>query len=88
MGKVLLKQFNSGSFMYLGTAYASAGALRGLSGCSQIVVDWLADVSYDFIPIIKEVMSANIRYGYSVYAGTPTTSDTTCGILWDKSSQA
>jgi hypothetical protein len=39
MGKVLLKQFNSGSFMYLGTAYASAGALRGLSGCSQIVVD-------------------------------------------------
>ena len=88
MGKVLLKQFNSGSFMYLGTAYASAGALRGLSGCSQIVVDQLADVSYDFIPIIKEVMSANIRYGYSVYAGTPTTSDTTCGILWDKSSQA
>ena len=88
VGKVLLKKFNSGSFMYLGTAYASAGALRGLSGCSQIVVDQLADVSYDFIPIIKQVMSANIRYGYSVYAGTPTTSDTTCGILWDKSSQA
>lgn len=74
--------------MYLGTAYASPGALRGLSGCSQIVIDELSDIDIDFIPIIKEVMSANIRHGYSVYAGTPTTSDTACGILWEQSSQA
>ena len=32
--------------MYLGTAYANADALRGLSGCSQIVIDELADVDF------------------------------------------
>ena len=74
--------------MYLGTAYANADALRGLSGCSQIVIDELADVDFSFVPVIREVMSANLGHGYSMYAGTPTTTDTTCGILWDKSSQA
>lgn len=88
LNKVLLKQFNSGSFLYLGTAYASADALRGISGCAQVVIDEQADVDYDFIPVIRQVMSANLQYGYSIYAGTPTTTDTTCGILWDKSSQA
>lgn len=88
LSKTLLKQFNVGSFMYLGTAYANADALRGLSGCSQIVIDELADVDFSFVPVIREVMSANLRHGYSMYAGTPTTTDTTCGILWDKSSQA
>lgn len=44
LSKVLLKQFKLGSFLYLGTAYANADALRGISGCSQIIVDELADV--------------------------------------------
>lgn len=86
--KVLLKQFKNGSFMYLGTAYANADALRGLSGCAQVVVDQTADIDFQFVPIIQEVMSANIRHGYTVFAGTPTTTDTTCGLLWSKSSQA
>ena len=88
LSKVLLKQFRNGSFLYLGTAYANADALRGISGCAQIVVDELADVDYEYIPIIREVMSASLRHGYSVYAGTPTTTDTTCGILWSQSSQS
>ena len=88
LSKVLLKQFNSGSFLYLGTAYVNADALRGISGCSQIIVDEMADIDYEFIPVIREVMSASLRHGYSVYAGTPTTTDTTCGILWSQSSQA
>ena len=87
-GKVLLKQFKSGSFMYLGTAYASAGALRGLSGCAQVVVDETTDIDFEFVPIIQEVMSANLRHGYTIYAGTPTTTDTTCGLMWARSSQA
>ena len=88
LSKVLLKQFNSKSFLYLGTAYASAGALRGLSGCAEVIVDEEADIDYEFVPIIKEVMSANIRHGYTIYAGTPTTTDTSCGIIWNQSSQA
>ena len=88
LSKVLLKQFNSGSFLYLGTAYVNADALRGISGCSQIIVDEMADIDYEFIPVIREVMSASLKHGYSVYAGTPTTTDTTCGILWSQSSQA
>lgn len=88
LSKVLLKQFKSKSFLYLGTAYASAGALRGLSGCAQVIVDQEADIQYEFVPIIKEVMSANINHGYTIFAGTPTTTDTTCGIIWSQSSQA
>ena len=88
LSKVLLKQFKVGSFLYLGTAYANADSLRGLSGCSQIIIDQEADVDYSFVPVIRQVMSANLRHGYSVYAGTPTTTDTTCGLLWQKSSQA
>ena len=88
LSKVLLKQFRLGSFLYLGTAYVNADALRGISGCSQIIVDELADIDMEFIPVIREVMSASLRHGYSVYAGTPTTTDTTCGLLWQQSSQA
>lgn len=88
LSKVLLKQFRSGSFLYLGTAYANPDALRGLSGCAQIIVDEQADIDIQFIPVIREVMAAHLRHGYSVYAGTPTTTDTTCGIIWDKSSQS
>lgn len=88
LSKVLLKQFKAGSFLYLGTAYVNADALRGISGCAQIIVDELTDVDYEFIPIIREVMSANLRHGYSVYAGTPTTTDTTSGVLWSQSSQS
>lgn len=44
LSKVLLKQFRLGSFLYLGTAYVNADALRGISGCSQIIVDELADI--------------------------------------------
>jgi hypothetical protein len=33
-------------------------------------------------------MSANINHGYTIFAGTPTTTDTTCGIIWSQSSQA
>ena len=39
--------------MYLGTAYSNADALRGLSGCSQIVIDELADVDFSFVPVIR-----------------------------------
>ena len=34
LSKVLLKQFKAGSFLYLGTAYVNADALRGISGCA------------------------------------------------------
>ena len=85
---MLLKQFRNGSFLYLGTAYVNADALRGISGCAQVIVDEMTDVDYEFIPIIREVMSASLRHGYSVYAGTPTTTDATSGVLWQQSSQA
>lgn len=46
LSKVLLKQFRVGSFLYLGTAYVNADALRGISGCAQIIVDEMTDVDY------------------------------------------
>lgn len=46
------------------------------------------DIEYDFLDIASETMSANVFWGFSIYAGTPKTTDTTLALLWNRSSQA
>lgn len=46
------------------------------------------DIEFDFIPVINETMSASLFWGFTVYTGTPKTTDTTLALLWSKSSQA
>lgn len=46
------------------------------------------DIDYEFIPVINETMSASLFWGFSVYTGTPKTTDTTLALLWNRSSQA
>ena len=46
------------------------------------------DIEYDFIPIANETMSASLFWGFSIYTGTPKTTDTTLALLWNRSSQA
>lgn len=46
------------------------------------------DINYDFIPIVAETMSASETWASLLFAGTPLTTDTTLGLLWDQSSQA
>lgn len=46
------------------------------------------DMNWEFIPIIEECMSASINWGFSIYTGTPKTTDNTLARLWSMSSQA
>lgn len=46
------------------------------------------DINWEFIPIIEECMSASINWGFSIYTGTPKTTDNTLSLLWNRSSQA
>lgn len=46
------------------------------------------DINWDFIPVIEECMSASINWGFSIYTGTPKTTDNTLARLWSMSSQA
>lgn len=46
------------------------------------------DMNWEFIPIIEECMSASINWGYSIYTGTPKTTDNTLSLLFQRSSQA
>lgn len=46
------------------------------------------DMNWEFIPIIEECMSASINWGFSIYTGTPKTTDNTLSLLWNRSSQA
>lgn len=90
--KLALKTYSNGSLAYLDFC-GSGGAgdprrLRGLSGLSAVDVDETQDVPYEYLPIIVEVMSASIFWGFATYTGTPKTTDTTLALLWAKSSQA
>lgn len=46
------------------------------------------DIPYQYIPIIAEVSSASINWGFMTYAGTPKTTDGSLALLWSRSSQA
>lgn len=46
------------------------------------------DLEYEFLDIAAETMSASMFWGFSIYTGTPKTTDTTLALLWNRSSQA
>lgn len=46
------------------------------------------DIEYEFLDIVNETMSASLFWGFSMYLGTPKTTDTTLALLWDRSSKA
>lgn len=88
LGKMALKQFKSGSILYLDYAFVSADRLRGVSGAASVYLDEVQDIEYEFLPVIEEVTSASRLWGFTICTGTPKTTDTTLGLLWRRSSQA
>jgi len=46
------------------------------------------DINYEFIPIIGETMSAQTKYGFYQFSGTPKTIDNTLNVLFEQSSKA
>ena len=90
--KLALKTFRNSSMIYLDYCGAGGNAdpsrLRGIANIASICIDESQDVPYQYIPIIMEVSSASINWGFVTYAGTPKTTDTTLALLWNRSSQA
>ena len=83
---VLQKTFMNNSRMYFSFAFLDADRIRGLS-VDGINYDEIQDIDVDFLPIIREVITAS-KIGLEKYFGTPKTLDNTLQVLWERSSQA
>ena len=81
-----IKHFNNNSIQYMDFAFMSVERLRGITGCCANFLDEVQDIDIDFLPIIRETMSADIRYGYTMNTGTPKTTDNTLSLLYDAGS--
>ena len=84
---VLQRTFTNEAVMYFSFALLDCERVRGIS-CEMINFDEIQDLSYDFIPVINECMSASVDYGISTYSGTPKTLDNGIEALWQDSSKA
>lgn len=83
---VLQKSFLNNSRMYFSFAFLDVDRIRGLS-VDGINYDEVQDIDVDFLPIIRECMTAS-KFGIEKYFGTPKTLDNTLQVLWERSSQA
>lgn len=84
---VLLKQFNTGSNIFLG--YASdendAGRIRGINA-DQVLCDEVQDISNDALPVLFETLGAS-EYDYKRLTGTAKTENNTLELWWNKSNR-
>lgn len=83
---VLQKTFINRSIMYFTFAFLDCDRTRGISA-DKLAIDEVQDMDWDFIPIIRETLSAS-KWGLEQYSGTPKTFDNTIEALWTDSSQA
>lgn len=83
---VLQRSFNNGSTMYFSFAFLDVDRVRGIA-TDVVVHDEVQDLDYDFVPIIRECMSAS-TIAMSLYSGTPKTLDNGIQAMWEESSQA
>lgn len=82
---VFLRMLRNGSEMAFTYALDDPDRARGFSA-DRCCFDEVQDILYEaVIPVIEECM-ANSRYQYSVYAGTPKTTENTIEFLWSQSS--
>ena len=82
---VLQRSFLTRSVLYFSFAFLDVDRVRGIA-CDVTVHDEVQDLDYDFIPIIRECMSAS-PIAMSVYSGTPKTLDNGIQAMWEDSSQ-
>jgi hypothetical protein len=82
---VLLRTLRNGSEMAFTYADDDPDRARGFSA-DRVGFDEVQSIIYDaVIPIIEECLS-NSKYQYSIYAGTPLTTENTIEVLWNRSS--
>ncbi len=83
---VLLRMLRNGSELAFTYALDDPDRARGFSA-DRCSFDEVQDILYEsVIPVIEECMS-NSKYAYSVYAGTPKTTENTIEFLWSLSSK-
>lgn len=83
---VLQRTFLNESRMYFSFAFLDVDRIRGLS-VDCVNYDEIQDIDIDFVPIIRECMSAS-PFQLQRWYGTPKTLDNTIQVLWEQSSQA
>jgi hypothetical protein len=83
---VLQKSFINNSIMFFTFAFLNCDRTRGISA-DKMAIDEVQDMDWEFIPIIRETLSAS-KWGLEQYSGTPKTFDNTIEALWDDSSKA
>lgn len=83
---VLQRSFKNYSKMIFSFAYLDVERIRGISA-DEMDIDEVQDMDPEFVPIIREVMSAS-KWGLSQFTGTPKTLENTIEGLWLRSSQA
>lgn len=83
---VLQKSFLNHAKMFFSFAFLDVERVRGISAdCTKY--DEIQDIDIDFIPVIRECMSAS-KFAIEMFFGTPKTLDNTLQALWETSSQA
>lgn len=83
---VLLRMLRNGSELAFTYALDDPDRARGFSA-DRCSFDEVQDILYEsVIPVIEECM-ANSKFAYSVYAGTPKTTENTIEFLWSLSSK-
>ncbi len=83
---VAQKDFLNGSKMHFTFAWLDVERVRGLPS-DMLAVDEVQNINWDFIPIMRECLSAS-KWGIQQYSGTPKTEDNPIQVLFDESSQA
>lgn len=84
---VLQRTFKNGSVHFYSFAFLDAERIRSVS-CSDVNLDEVQDIQWDFIPVIAETMSGSKRWRNQLYTGTPKTVDNTIQLLWQDSTQS
>jgi len=79
------KRYSNNSTTFLRHCYLTADSVRGISA-DRICVDECQLILTDNIPIIEECVSHS-NYKWMLYAGTPTSEDSSLEDLWDNSTQ-
>ena len=84
---ILQRTFTSGGIQYYSFAFLDCERIRGIS-CSEVDLDEVQDIVWEFIPVIAETMSGSIYHRIQTYTGTPKSFENTIQQLWHESSAA
>jgi hypothetical protein len=78
-------KFRNGSRLYLGAAYTSAGASRGISA-DLLLVDEFQDIAAGHLPVLQETLS-HAKAGRTILSGTPLSTENHLQAVFSQSTR-